>query len=1014
MGEKSINAALWLLAGIAPTAMCESVANAQGYSLEEAAQRVTTMDGLEVTLFAAEPDVLQPILTTVDDRGRLWTIQYLQYPNPAGLVRVSTDRWSRTVYDRVPEPPPHGPRGADRITILEDVDGDGRADRFKDFVDGLNLATGVAFGHGGVFILQVPYLLFYPDANRDDVPDRNPDVLLSGFGMEDAQSLATHLTWGPDGWLYGVNGSTTTCNIRGIEFQQGVWRYHPRDDHFELFCEGGGNTFGLTFDERGNLFYSTNGGPFIHAMQGAYYRKSFGKHGPLHNLHAYGFFETVATDQIPGGPPTGGTIYLGDRFSNSLRGAFIAGNFLGHAASWWNVASEGSTFTATYGGVMLDAHDTWFGPTDMCAGTDGAMYVSDFHDARTAHPDHDANWDRSNGRIYRIAAPETAAVGGLDIAELSSDELVDLLSHPNRWYADRARVHLAARRDAAVVPRLRAMALQQEDELLALQGLWALHVSAGLDDATALELLAHLNEYMSHWVVRLLGDRRQVSPVIASHLIELAAIETSPVVRCQLAATAKRLPVPDAIPIIDALITAMPDDADSRTPWMIWWAIESHALSGRETLVTLFMNETAWQSSSRRMQAGHLVRRWAAEGTEECYDAAASLIESTPVAYSEQAFASLAEGLSERATQLGDIEQGGLFEQFAPPGSITMGDSPQAEAVSEALLDQVLDYWASQPDDAERLRLALLCESNAAYDQLMELMTSPETDAPSLAEYLGLLNEFGRENCVVAVTATLDRATDDAVRSAAIRVLGRFESEEITNELLTRFPDFSTEVRTQLIDVLLSRPLSARLLLERIADGEIDREAVSVEQLRIVAMHDDEDLNEQVRLMWGNVSAGTPEEKLADMRRFSNDLRAGIGDIERGKAIYRQRCGTCHVLFDEGTRIGPDLTTANRGDQAALLASIVDPGAVVRREYISYTLATTDGRILTGLIAEQDAASLTLLDAKNQRTRVLREDIEELSESDVSLMPERILEQLSPGELRDLFAFLAQSPSAPP
>ena len=198
---------------------------------------MTVADGLAASLFAHEPEVRQPIFCKCDDQGRLWTIQYLQYPNPAGLKRVKVDRYSRTVYDRKPEPPPHGPRGADRITICEDTDGDGRADRFRDFVAGLNLCTGLEFGYGGVFVIQAPYLLFYPDRNHDDVPDGDPEVLLDGFGLEDAQSLANHLTWGPDGWLYGLNGSTTTCQIRGIEFQQGVWRYHPRTREFELFCD---------------------------------------------------------------------------------------------------------------------------------------------------------------------------------------------------------------------------------------------------------------------------------------------------------------------------------------------------------------------------------------------------------------------------------------------------------------------------------------------------------------------------------------------------------------------------------------------------------------------------------------------------------------------------------------------------------------------------------------------------------------------------------------------------------
>ncbi|MGE3317284.1 MAG: dehydrogenase, partial [Planctomycetaceae bacterium] len=144
---------------------------AQGHSLDVAASKMKVAPGFEVELFAGEPLVRQPVSIEFDDRGRMWVMQYLQYPNPAGLKRVKVDRYSRTVYDRVPEPPPKGPRGADKLTILEDSDGDGRIDQAKDFVDGLNLATGMAFGHGGVFVLNVPYLLFYPDRNRDDVPD---------------------------------------------------------------------------------------------------------------------------------------------------------------------------------------------------------------------------------------------------------------------------------------------------------------------------------------------------------------------------------------------------------------------------------------------------------------------------------------------------------------------------------------------------------------------------------------------------------------------------------------------------------------------------------------------------------------------------------------------------------------------------------------------------------------------------------------------------------------------------
>jgi len=180
-------------------------------------------------------------------------------------------------------------------------------DHAKDFIGGLNLASGFAIGYGGVFIVQSPYLLFYPDANGDDVPDGDPEVLLTGFGMEDAHAFANSLTWGPDGWLYGAQGSTVSANIRGIEFQQGIWRYHPKTKKFELFAEGGGNTWGIDFDRFGNLFAGGNTlEPLCHHVQGAYYVKGFGKHGPLHNPYSFGYFQPVEHKGPFGGGLTGG------------------------------------------------------------------------------------------------------------------------------------------------------------------------------------------------------------------------------------------------------------------------------------------------------------------------------------------------------------------------------------------------------------------------------------------------------------------------------------------------------------------------------------------------------------------------------------------------------------------------------------------------------------------------------------------------------------------------------------
>ncbi|MGV2338652.1 MAG UNVERIFIED_CONTAM: hypothetical protein LVR18_33090 [Planctomycetaceae bacterium] len=597
---------------------------AQGLTPEQSLRQMRLQNGFEISTIAAEPLVRQPVAIEFDDRGRLWVIQYLQYPNPEGLKRVKVDRYSRTVYDRIPEPPPHGPRGADRITILEDSDGDGQMDRGRDFVSGLNLATGLAPGHGGVFVLQTPYLLFYPDRNRDDVPDSDPEVLLTGFGMEDAHSVANSLTWGPDGWLYGCQGSTVTARIRGVEFQQGVWRYHPVSREFELFCEGGGNAWGLDFDHAGRLFYSTNYGGFtlVHGIQGAYYVKSFGKHGALHNPHAYGYFEHAAHENFRGGHVTvGGIVYQGHTFPMEYRGRYIAGDLLGHGVYWHHIHTRGSTVSTAHGGELLQSGDPWFAPTDVTTGPDGAVYVTDWHDSRTAHPDPDADWDRSNGRIYRIAAVGTAsaAAAAMDFSSLSISELLGLHRHPNQWHVRRARSELARRMNAdnslpstsqllpaellTLQQHFLDTALSAAEEIPALEALWSLNTLGGFTETAALQLLQSPHSGVRFWTLRLIGDHREVSVDMAHRLDELAEQEPHLEVLQQLAATAARLPAAAAVPMINANINRDDHNDDPCLPLLWWWAVEKHSVSARRGAATFRTSNALEVTAGKRLFA---------------------------------------------------------------------------------------------------------------------------------------------------------------------------------------------------------------------------------------------------------------------------------------------------------------------------------------------------------------------------------------------------------------------------
>ncbi len=965
-------------------------AAAQGFTPQEAVGRMSLPEGFEVSLVASEPLVRQPVAIEFDDRGRLWVIQYLQYPNPAGLKRVRVDRYSRTVYDRVPEPPPHGPRGADRITILEDRDGDGRADHGRDFVSGLNLATGLAFGYGGVFVLNVPYLLFYPDRNRDDVPDSDPEVLLSGFGMQDAHSVANSLTWGPDGWLYGCQGSTVTSRIRGIEFQQGVWRYHPETHAFELFCEGGGNSWGLDFDRHGRLLYSTNVGGYVmlHGVQGAYLWKSFGKHGPLHNPYAFGYFDHVPHSGFRGGHVTvGGIFYTGTTFPPEWRGRYIAGDLLGHAVYWHTLKPRGSTFSSAHGGTLLNARDTWFAPTDLTLGPDGAIYVADWYDQRTAHPDPDAEWDRTNGRIYRIqakrAAGNAATPATVDLSTLTSAALVERLHDANGWYARRALRILAERNDRSIWNELRRSAVDASHPQRALRSLWALFVSGGFDLATAHRLLEHPDEHLRAWTVRLLGERDGIPFATARRLIELAEAESSPVVVAQLAATARRLPADDGLPIVRRLALRDTWADDPHIPLLCWWAVERHVGSEPRLVAQLFAMPAMWRSRlGGQTILSRLVRRYAAEGTTEALAYCIRVLESAPAGVDESRL-------------LAEIDRG-----LALASRITV--DPHDEAVAH-LIRRCRIRRTHEP---HRLRLAARLGESTAVQRALMLAADVSLATEQRIELLNVLYDVGNDSCIPALLELLQSEQPEELHIAAVRLLARFDDPRIAETLLDVYPTAGAGLRSAIRSALGNRSDWTRRLLNAVEAGSISAKEVTPQDLARMAMHEDADIREAMTRHWGSFRAATPEEKLAEVRRLNNDLRAAPGDAQRGREVFRKRCASCHRLFGEGTELGPDLTHANRSDRDFLLRSLVDPSAQIRREYLNYVVVTGDGRVLTGLIVDQTPATLTLADAENRRTRLPRQEVETMRPSTVSLMPEDLYRQLTPQDLRDLFAYL--------
>lgn len=955
---------------------------AAGLPPEQAAKALHPAPGFEITLAASEPNSRQPVNIMFDHRGRLWVVQYLQYPYPAGLKIVSQDQYLRTTYDRVPEPPPKGPKGADRITILESSKQDGHFDKAHDFISGLNLASAMEIGYGGVWVAQTPYLLFYPDKNGDGVPDGPPQVVLSGFGMEDAHAVVNHLIWGPDGWLYGCQGSTNTADIEGHEFQQAAWRYNPRSKAFEVFSEGGGNTFGLEWDAHGNLFTGTNNANYVmfHYVQGGYYLKNFGKHGELHNPYAFGYFGHAPHSGWRGGHVTQlGLVYQGGAFPKEFNGTWITPRLLDNRIEWNTMTPDGSSFRTKYAGDLVTSSDPRFRPVDLRTGPDGAIYIADWYDIRANHVIAVDDWDKDTGRVYRLAPKGLPFYKPFDLSKLSSDQLVDLLDNPNDWYARTARRILADRRDASIIPRLRKQVIEK-DGRLALQSLWALYVSGGFDDAFALQTLNHVNPDVRSWTVRLLCDDKSVSASIQQKLVELARSEPQVTVRMQLACSARRLPADQAMPIVRQLLLRSEDISDRYIPLLLWWAIEDKATAGRDRVVEIFSDPQIWQSPIvKQVILDRIGRRYTAERTEENFTTCARLLDRSP-------------GQEQTDRLVAGMELG-------------LHGTPLPE-VPPALRAPLAKLWEKTPRSITLVRLALRLGDHQAESEALRLAASNSASASDRAAIVEILGQLGHPSDEPVLLDLIGEKQPKSVRLAALVALQSYDDSKIANVVLSQYSGMSADLRDRARSLLCGRKAWASDLLAAVESNRMARQDVSIDQIRQIMLHNDKTLDSRMTKLWGSVQPSTSQEKQQMIAHVMEVLHAGTGDAQRGQPIFLQLCATCHTLRNQGGHIGPNLTAYDRKDLNFLVPNIVDPSASIRPEYAMYTLRTTDRRVLNGPLIESNPQSVTIEDG-TARVTVPRGQIASLEASSISRMPEHLLDALTDQQLRDLFAYIA-------
>ncbi len=494
-------------------------------------------------------------------------------------------------------------------------------------------------------------------------------------------------------------------------------------------------------------------------------------------------------------------------------------------------------------------------------------------------------------------------------------------------------------------------------------------------------------------------------------LRQIGASDPSPMVLAQLACSAKRLPALSGLRIASRVAENPVSAKDRYIPLLTWWAVESHATADRPFTVETFASKAAWQTPLvRDVIVGRLLKRYAAEGTPAGFAAAAQIFQSAPSkAEKRRLLADLDEGLRMiGARRAKELPLGSSFARFAAAQSETPAARGRLPTVPPELRPLLEEIWSDRVADPLVLRVGCRLGSRDAYRRVIRLVADGRLPQPTRIELLRILDEMGDGDCVAPVLAMLRESHDDVLKAAALSTLGRFDQLQIAQAVLSEYPQMGVPCARRRGACCSAAPIGSRRLLSSIDLGEIPAADVQTDELRRVALYNDPDLDARVRKRWGNIRAGTPEEKLADIRRISNDLRAAAGRPSHGRELFKKSCATCHTLFGVGNRIGPDLTTANRKDRDFLLVSIVDPSVQIRKEFLAYVVTTNDGRVVTGLIADQTASSITLVGPKNERTSIRRSEVEEIKESPQSLMPERLLDPLKPQELRDLFSYLQE------
>jgi putative membrane-bound dehydrogenase-like protein len=943
--------------------------DAKFLSPQEAVAAMTIKAGYQVNVWAAEPMMSQPMAFCWDDRGRLWIAENKDYESRGYGFSSS---------------------GESRILILEDTDGDGVADSRKVFLEGIAFPAAIAVGFDGLYLGAPPNLLFVPDKDGDDKADMDKvEILLTGWGILDRHETLNSLHWGPDGWLYGLQGFATPSKIRkpnkdtklyykndpfpddlleadGVDINGGVWRYHPVKDKFEVVAHGFSNPWGIDYDAKGQLLMTACVIPHLwHVVPGGIYHRQGGKH---FNPYVYEDIKTIA-DHSHRSAHGGARVYQSDAFPKDQQGRIFMANIHEHAVLSDILVPQGSGYSGKHGDDFLIANNAQWVGFSMEIGPDGGIYALDWHDADICGKEV---LNEETGRIFRIM-PEKSLAKNFegrysDLNKMTDRQLINLQLSPSDWHARRARgiLHKRAAKGALAKTthqELRQLFQKEKNPDYRLRAMWALHITSGFSKEELVKNLSDKDPHVRAWAIQLLCEDHDPGEAALARFRSMAAEDKSPVVRLYLSAALQRIPTAAKWPIAQALTLHGEDAEDHNLPKMLWYGIEPLLAEDPERFVQL-------ASASKVPMLTQFMARRAVDGDE----------------------------LQRLVAQIG---KGGPNTRDLMLG-MHSGMEGRTDLKIPANWQQTAQKLAKGTPDVQRLAqdISALFGDTEATQRALATLKNKAAPQEQRVKALQMLAAQQRPELQAVLPTLLD---ESSLRREAIRAVAAFDSDNLGKLLLERYPKWDREEKQEAIQTLSSRSRYGHLLTSALKSKNIPKTDIQPNMARQLHRVVGSGFTE----FWGPIEQVASDAAAYNKyRQMVSQKALASADPKAGKRIFANTCGSCHKMYGEGGIIGPDLTGSNRTDPEYILLNVLEPSAEIQEDYRLVMINTRDGRTYSGNVISENERQVTLRVVGQDPVIINKSSIQNKETTPVSLMPPGLFEQLSEKEIVDLMAYL--------